>query len=409
MLPAWWLWSGLRCSRWSWLGRMRSMSGWRGRVRAQGVVLGGCWFVENVLVIPKPSTFGRVWGLRGRARPAQVVVGRTRTFSGRRGRRGPGRGVLAAGRAECSRTRVEPPRRRLTTPERLAWLHLAADSSGARERGRLQRHFAVCNATSGLTTPVNRLLKAPEVYSRALSSVVNAQPAHQTPHPTPCHVPGHRQHSCRRPRQPPHPQTGRAIEALPVCGCVGLGVCVLTRRFVPLREGSYVLVGDSYFLATVRTVGVRSVAGSAEALVPSAEPSGEVPNRHPGRAGEHARPAPRALTPAPGALSGRAPRSPPRAFNGGSPSPAPRYSQRPRRLSASQHHPPTTTTTSPTRQRPPPPQPRPQPPHPQTGRATIDGDRHALGCLLIGSVHCAADTRVRRGLSDRYADMSAWG
>ncbi|WP_204520015.1 DUF4357 domain-containing protein [Actinomyces procaprae] len=39
-------------------------------------------------------------------------------------------------------------------------------------------------------------------------------------------------------------------------------------------------------------------------------------------------------------------------------------------MSASQHHPP--TTTSPTRQRPPPPQPRPQPPHPQTGRATND-------------------------------------
>ncbi len=100
----------------------------------------------------------------------------------------------------------------------------------------------------------------------------------------------------------PHPQSGSAgLGALPVCGCVGLGVCVLTRRFVPLREGSYVLVGDSYFLATVRTVGVRSVAGSAESLVPSAEPSREVPNRHPVRAGEHARPAPRALTPAPGA------------------------------------------------------------------------------------------------------------
>ncbi|MBE6482625.1 MAG: hypothetical protein E7Z94_09715 [Actinomyces ruminicola] len=102
-----------------------------GRGWAGGVVFGGCWFVENVLFIPKPSTFGRVWGLGGRVRPAQVVVGRTRTFSGRRGRpradgvvfgparacsgwRGrprPGRGVLAAGRAECSRARVEPLRR----------------------------------------------------------------------------------------------------------------------------------------------------------------------------------------------------------------------------------------------------------------------------------------------------------
>ncbi len=52
----------------------------------------------------------------------------------------------------------------------------------------LLRRFAICNATSGLTTPVNRLLKAPGVYSRALSSVVNARPAHQTPHPTPCHA-----------------------------------------------------------------------------------------------------------------------------------------------------------------------------------------------------------------------------
>ncbi len=223
-----WAWRGR--SRGRSRGRMRSMSGRRGRVRAGVVVLGGCWFVENVLVIPKPSTFGRVSGLRGRARPAQVVVGRTRTFSGRRGRargaedvlgptracsgrrgrRRPGTGVRAAGRAECSRTWVEPPRRRLAAPERQAWLRLAADGSGARDRDRLLRHFAVCNATSALTTPVNRLLKAPEVYSRALSSVVNAQPAHQTPHPTPCHVPGHRQHSCRRPRQPPHPQTGRA-------------------------------------------------------------------------------------------------------------------------------------------------------------------------------------------------------
>jgi len=28
-----------------------------GRCRADGVVFGGCWFVENVLVIPKPSTY----------------------------------------------------------------------------------------------------------------------------------------------------------------------------------------------------------------------------------------------------------------------------------------------------------------------------------------------------------------
>ena len=53
----------------------------------------------------------------------------------------------------------------------------------------------------------------------------------------------------------------------------------MTRRFVLSREGSYVLVGDSYRLATVRTVGVRSVVRSAESLAPSAESSGEVPNR----------------------------------------------------------------------------------------------------------------------------------
>nr|WP_257210499.1 Fic family protein [Actinomyces ruminis] len=41
----------------------------------------------------------------------------------------------------------------------------------------------ICNATSGLTTPVNGLLKGPKVYSRTLSSVVNAQPAQQTPQP----------------------------------------------------------------------------------------------------------------------------------------------------------------------------------------------------------------------------------
>ncbi|CED90942.1 Hypothetical protein AAM4_1110 [Actinomyces succiniciruminis] len=62
-------------------------------------------------------------------------------------------------------------------------LHLTAANPDARKRDHLLRHFAICYATSGLTTPVNRLLKAPQVYSRALSSVVNAQPAHQTPRP----------------------------------------------------------------------------------------------------------------------------------------------------------------------------------------------------------------------------------
>ncbi|CED91791.1 Hypothetical protein AAM4_1959 [Actinomyces succiniciruminis] len=47
----------------------------------------------------------------------------------------------------------------------------------------LLRRFLVCYAASGLTTPVNRLLKEPQVHSRTSSSVVNAQPAHQTPHP----------------------------------------------------------------------------------------------------------------------------------------------------------------------------------------------------------------------------------
>ena len=93
----------------------------------------------------------------------------------------------------------------------------------------------------------------------------------------------------------------------------------MTRRFVLSREGSYVLVGDSYFLATVRTVGVRSVVRSAESLVRSAEPSGEVPNRHPGRAGRRARSAPRALMSAPGGLAGRAPSLPPCVVNGASP------------------------------------------------------------------------------------------
>ncbi len=144
---------------------------------------------------------------------------------------------------------------------------------GARKRVHLERHFTVCNATSGLTTPVNRLLKGPEVYSRALSSVVNgifvfvgvggggSQLAGVLCAGVVCYA----------------GSVFTGSSGLWVCGA---GVCVLTRRFVPSREGSYVLVGDSYRLATVRTVGVRSVVRSAEALVPSAEPSREVPNRH---------------------------------------------------------------------------------------------------------------------------------
>ncbi|SHE24791.1 Hypothetical protein ACGLYG10_1000 [Actinomyces glycerinitolerans] len=164
----------------------------------------------------------------GGSGPRVVVVGRTRSAWGLRGRSEADEDMWPAGSCSGWRGRPRPGRDALAAAGRSArgrglnlhgagssfqaWLHLAADSSGARERGRLLRRVAVCYATSGLTTPVNRLLKAPEVYSRALSSVVNAQPAHQTPHathPTPCHVPGHRQHSCRSPRQPPHPQTGR--------------------------------------------------------------------------------------------------------------------------------------------------------------------------------------------------------
>ncbi len=174
-------------------GAVRSMSGWRGRVRAGGVVLGlrgscsvGAGLSRTSSSSPNPPRSGGFWA-------AEDALGPARTLSA-------GQGRPRRGQAECSRTRFEPPRRRLTTPERQAWLHLAADGSAARKRVHLERHFAVCNATSGLTTPVNRLLKAPGVYSRALSSVVNVQPAHQTPHPTPCHVPGHRQHSCPSPR-----------------------------------------------------------------------------------------------------------------------------------------------------------------------------------------------------------------
>ncbi len=216
---------GVVRSVWGWWGRSRgrrrSMSGWRGRTRAGVVVLGGCWFVENVLFIPKPSTFGRVSGLRGRARPAQVVVGRTRTFSRRRGRPRVGGDVIRLTRAfsgqagSCSgwRGRHQAGRGVFVAAGRSArgrglnlhgagsprqnarpgctWLPTApAPGSGTVccATPGLLRRFVVCYATSGLTTPVNRLLKAPEVYSRTLSSVVNAQPTHQTPHPTPPHA-----------------------------------------------------------------------------------------------------------------------------------------------------------------------------------------------------------------------------
>ncbi len=143
-----------------------------------------------------------------------------RACSGRRGRCPPGRGALAAAGRSARGPGLNlhgagSPRQNARPG--CTWLPTApAPGSGTVccATPGLLRRFAICNATSGLTTPVNRLLKAPGVYSRALSSVVNAQPTHQTPHPTPCHVPGNRQHSCPSPRQPPHPQTGRATSPL---------------------------------------------------------------------------------------------------------------------------------------------------------------------------------------------------
>jgi len=42
-------------------------------------------------------------------------------------------------------------------PERQAWLHLAADGSGARERGYLLRRFPAYFAASRSTTPLRHL------------------------------------------------------------------------------------------------------------------------------------------------------------------------------------------------------------------------------------------------------------
>ncbi len=126
----------------------------------------------------------------GRCGAYKDVFGPPRTPSARRGRCPPGRGVLAAAGRSARGPGLNlhgagPPRQNARPG--CTWLPTApAPGSGTVccATPGLLRRFAVCNATSGLTTPVNRLLKAPGVYSRALSSVVNAQQgAPDTPTP----------------------------------------------------------------------------------------------------------------------------------------------------------------------------------------------------------------------------------
>ena len=97
------------------------------------------------------------------------------------------------------------------------------------------------------------------------------------------------------------------------------------RRFVRSRDGSYLLVNDSYLPATVRTPGCRTVAGRYESSALCAEPSTKGTNR-------------------------QAPRRPTRQIPSGKTRPAPRPA-RTRRRGRQRQGP----TPHPSRQLPPPP------------------------------------------------------